>query len=108
VDDTLEFVEKARRVSRCLFGTRHRLEVAACVGDSSSDELHPRGVTKELRERGFDTPEHKVGEQLRALAELHVLERLPPSPGSVRAGYSRQPSALWEMAPRLLAELNEV
>jgi Fe2+ or Zn2+ uptake regulation protein len=107
MESTPDFVELVRTTSRDLFGSRHRLEVAACIA-KIDEAINPRGVYERLHELGFDTPEAKVGQHLRQLAGLHVLDRVNRPNEATRVFYKRCESCVWDMTVALMSELTAI
>jgi len=95
--------DQVREISKALFGSRYRLEVAAALADIEPSVLHVRGLAEQLA-----LADNLVRLELLHFEGAHLLVRLPRPPGQQQQHFERMSSAYWQLARELLEEVRSV
>jgi hypothetical protein len=92
--------QELRRISKALFGSRYRLEVAAAVAAAEPNVVYVHGLGERL-----GLADNLVRLEIGHFEEAGLLIRLPRPPGQQHQHYERMPSSYWHLARLLLDEL---
>lgn len=93
--------EEARKVSKALFGSRYRLEVAAAVAAWNTELLYAREVA-----RALGLSDNLVQIELRRFEAGGLLFRLDRVAGQQQQYFQRLDSDYWDLCVRLLRQLS--
>lgn len=100
LDDNL--ARKARATSRELFGSAHRLEVAAAIAESKGKPIYSRQISQQIKANP-----NQVGQVLRHFEQAELLVRLPTRGGREPQRLKPARSRYWNLCRRFLEELVE-
>jgi hypothetical protein len=91
---------KVRSASRELFGSAHRLEVAAAIAQARGRPVYSRQISRQIA-----VNPNQVGEVLRHFENADLLTRLPTSGGREPVRFQPAKSDYWTLCRRVLKEL---
>ena len=94
---------EARRISKILFGTTYRLEVAAVVARAEPGIVSVGSVLEQVDVPGENAS--VIRKELEALAKVDLLVRLPRPRGQRVQEYERFPNEYWQVARGMLEDL---
>jgi hypothetical protein len=93
-------IERVRLFSRELFGSRYRLEVGVALAEMGGPMTYARELAQAVQ-----LPDNVVRSELLAFAAAGLLAAHERIARNQPAYFERRPSAFWELARRLVAEL---
>jgi transcription initiation factor IIE alpha subunit len=93
---------KVRATSRELFGSAHRLEVAAAIAEARRRPVYSRQISEQI-----GANQNQVGEVLRHFENAHLLKRLPSRRGREPQKFQPVQSDYWTLCRRVLKELTD-
>lgn len=91
-----------RAISRELFGSAHRLEVAAAIAQKEDQPVYSRQISQQIK-----VNPNQVGEVLRHFESANLLTRLPTRGGREPQQFEPAKSRYWTLCCRVLEELIE-
>jgi hypothetical protein len=91
--------EAVRRTSKLLFGSKHRLEIAAAVAAAPDDRIYGRAIATST-----GVADNQVWSELRRMEDADLLVRLPKADNQPQVLFRRVPSAFWDLAWEMVGE----
>lgn len=91
--------EAVRRTSKLLFGSKHRLEIAAAVAAAPDDRIYGRAIATST-----GVADNQVWSELRRMEDADLLVRLPKADNQPQVLFRRVPSAFWDLAWEMAGE----
>ena len=92
--------KRVREVSRAVFGSAHRLEVAAAIADAKGKPVYSRQISERINAKP-----NQVGEVLRHFERGGLLQRLPTRGGRDPQRLQPSNSRFWALCQGYLSDL---
>ena len=92
--------KRVRGISRELFGSAHRLEVAAAIAEARQTPVYSLQLSQQINAKP-----NQVGEVLRHFERADLLKRLPSRGGREPQKFEPVKSPYWALCRRVLEDL---